>query len=67
MVRAEEVENAGDYPVLEDGKHKGVIGVGGLALARYQKRSRKQRQEYMKDVMLNENEASKQRSHEGAG
>jgi hypothetical protein len=40
LVRAEEVENASDYPVLEDGKYKGVIGVGGLLLA-------KQRQDYM--------------------
>ena len=34
LVRAEEVENASDYPVLEDGKYKGVIGVGGLLLAK---------------------------------
>ena len=24
LVRAEEVENASDYPVVEDGKYKGV-------------------------------------------
>ena len=34
LVRAEEVENASDYPVLETGKYKGVIGVGGLLLAK---------------------------------
>ena len=39
LVRAEEVENAGDYPVLEDGKHKGVIGVGGLLLTKVPLRS----------------------------
>ena len=34
LVRAEEVENSSDYPVLEEGKYKGVIGVGGLLLAK---------------------------------
>ena len=35
LVRAEEVENSSDYPVLDTGKYKGVIGVGGLCLQRY--------------------------------
>ena len=39
LVRAEEVVNADDYPVVEDGKYKGVIGVGGLYLRRYLSRS----------------------------
>ena len=47
MVRAEEGENAGDYPVLEDGKYKGVIGVGGLLLAKVPIEIVKQRDEYM--------------------
>ena len=34
LVRAEEVENSSDYPVIEDGRYKGVIGVGGLLLAK---------------------------------
>ena len=34
LVRAEEVENASDFPVLDTGKYKGVIGVGGLLLAK---------------------------------
>ena len=34
LVRAEEVENASDYPVVDTGKYKGVIGVGGLLLAK---------------------------------
>ena len=34
LVRAEEIENASDYPVLDTGKYKGVIGVGGLLLAK---------------------------------
>ena len=47
LVRAEEVENAADYPVVEDGKYKGVIGVGGLLLAKVPEEIAKQRQEYM--------------------
>ena len=30
LVRAEEVENASDYPVLDEGNGEEVIGVGGL-------------------------------------
>ena len=33
LVRADEFPDS-DYPVVEDGKYKGVIGVGGLVLAR---------------------------------
>ena len=47
LVRAEEVENSSDYPVLEEGKYKGVIGVGGLLLAKVPEEIAKQRQEYM--------------------
>ena len=47
LVRAEEVENASDYPVVEDGKYKGVIGVGGLLLAKVPIEVARQRQEYM--------------------
>ena len=47
LVRAEEVENASDYPVVEDGKYKGVIGVGGLLLAKVPEEIAKQRSEYM--------------------
>ena len=47
LVRAEEVENASDYPVLEEGKYKGVIGVGGLLLAKVPIEIAKQRQAYM--------------------
>jgi len=46
LVRSEEVENASDYPVVEDGKYKGVIGVGGLVLARVPEEIAKQRNEY---------------------
>ena len=47
LVRAEEVENADDYPVVEDGKYKGVIGVCGLLLAKVPVEIAKQRQAYM--------------------
>jgi hypothetical protein len=47
LVRAEEVENASDYPVLDEGRYKGVIGVGGLLLAKVPTEIAKQRQEYM--------------------
>ena len=47
LVRAEEVENASDYPVLEDGKYKGVIGVGGLLLAKVPVEIAKQRMDHM--------------------
>ena len=47
LVRADEVENAGDYPVLDDGKYKGVIGVGGLLHAKVPIEIAKQRQEHM--------------------
>ena len=47
LVRAEEVENASDYPVIDDGRYKGVVGVGGLLLAKVPIEIAKQRQEYM--------------------
>ena len=59
LVRAEEVENADDYPVLEEGKYKGVIGVGGLLLAKVPEEIAKQRQEYMTNRHKQRDEASK--------
>ena len=47
LVRAEEIENADDYPVLDEGKYKGVIGVGGLLLAKVPEEIARQRSEYM--------------------
>ena len=47
LVRAEEVQNASDYPVIDEGRYKGVIGVGGLLLAKVPVEIAKQRQEYM--------------------
>ena len=47
LVRAEEVQNASDYPVIDEGRYKGVSGVGGLLLAKVPVEIAKQRQEYM--------------------
>ena len=57
LVRAEEVENASDYPVLDEGKYKGVIGVGGLLLAKVPVEIAKQRQDYMTSRHEERNEA----------
>ena len=47
LVRSDEIENASDYPVIEDGKYKGIVGVGGLLLAKVTDEIAQQRQEYM--------------------
>ena len=57
LVRAEEVENASDYPVLDEGKYKGVIGVGGLLLAKVPVEIAQQRQDYMSSKHKERNEA----------
>ena len=45
LVRADEYPDS-DYPQVEDGKYKGVIGVGGLVLTRVPEEVAKQRQAY---------------------
>jgi len=45
LVRADEYPDS-QFPVIEDGKYSGVIGVGGLLLARIPEEVIKQRQEY---------------------
>ena len=45
LVRSDEYPDA-EYPVVEDGKYKGVIGVGGLVLARVPEEIAQQRAEY---------------------
>ena len=57
LVRAEEVENSSDYPVLETGKYKGVIGVGGLLLAKVPDEIAAQRTAYIKRRTDGMNEA----------
>ena len=57
LVRAEEIENASDYPVIDDGRYKGVVGVGGLLLAKVPVEIAKQRQEYMSNRHKQQDEA----------
>ena len=45
LVRADEYSDS-DFPQVEDGKYAGVIGVGGLVLARVPEEIAKQRNEY---------------------
>jgi len=45
LVRSDEYPDS-DYPVVSDGKYKGVIGVGGLLLARVPEEIAKQRTDY---------------------
>jgi hypothetical protein len=45
LVRSDEYPDS-DYPIVEDGKYKGVIGVGGLVLARVPEEIAQQRSEY---------------------
>ena len=45
LVRADQYPDS-DYPVVEDGKYSGVIGVGGLLLTRVPEEIAKSRAEY---------------------
>ena len=45
LVRADAYKDT-DYPVVTEGKYKGIIGVGGLALARVPEEIAKQRSDY---------------------
>ena len=57
LVRAEEVENSSDYPVLDTGKFKWVIGVGGLLLAKVPEEIVAARTAYIKKRTEGMNEA----------
>ena len=57
LVRAVEIENASDYPVIESGKYKGMIGVGGLLLAKVTEEIAQQRTDYVKKRTEGMNEA----------
>ena len=56
LVRADEYEDS-DYPVVTDGKYAGVIGVGGLVLARVPEEIAKSRTEYFKAQAQGQDEA----------
>jgi len=49
LVRGEEFPDF-DIPTVEDGKHAGVIGVGGLLLARVPLETVSQRQDYFRNM-----------------
>jgi|TARA_R100001460_G_scaffold2142_1_gene7188 hypothetical protein len=52
FVRAEEIKNQigeHDYPVISEGKYQGLIGVGGLVLARIPEEIVEQRKNYFKE------------------
>ena len=56
LVRADEYSEV-DYPSVQDGKYKGVIGVGGLLLARIPNEVVKSREEYFKKQTQDRNDA----------
>ena len=56
LVRADEYKDS-DYPVVTEGKYAGVIGVGGLLLARIPEELAKQRVEYQKKLTEGQDEA----------
>ena len=56
LVRADAYPGS-DYPVMNEGKYKGVIGVGGLLLARIPEEIVKARDDYFKKVIHDKDEA----------
>ena len=58
LVQASEFKDS-DYPVVQNGKHKGVIGVGGLLLARIPDEIAEARQKYYSDKAKERDDAVK--------
>ena len=56
LVRADEYKDA-DYPVVIDGKYAGVIGVGGLLLARIPEELAQSRMDYQRRQTEGQDEA----------
>ena len=56
LVRADEYPGS-QYPVINEGKYKGLIGVGGLVLARIPEEIAKLRDEYYQNMTREANEA----------
>ena len=56
LVRADEYPGS-NYPVLNEGKYKGIIGVGGLLLARIPEEIVKSRDEYFKKITQDTDDA----------
>ena len=59
LVRADEYPGS-NYPVMTDGKYKGIIGVGGLLLARIPVEIVKSRDEYFKKITQDRDTAVEQ-------
>ena len=57
LVRADEYENGESYPIVMDGKYAGVIGVGGLLLARIPEELAQSRVDYQKRQTEGQDEA----------
>ena len=58
LVRADQYPET-EYPAINDGKYKGVIGVGGLVLARISLELVKSRKEYFDNLTKEKDEAIK--------
>ena len=56
LVRADEYKDS-SYPVIQDGKYKGVIGVGGLLLARVPEEIAQSRADYFAAQAKGQDEA----------
>jgi len=56
LVRADEYTDS-DYPIVSEGKYKGVIGVGGLLLARIPEELAQARSDYQKKLTEGQDEA----------
>ena len=59
LVRADEYPGS-NYPVMTEGKYKGIIGVGGLLLARIPVEIVKSRDEYFKKITQDRDTAVEQ-------
>ena len=59
LVRADEYPGS-NYPVMNDGEYKGIIGVGGLLLARIPVEIVKSRDEYFKKITQDKDTAVEQ-------
>ena len=56
LVRADEYPDS-DYPIVEDGKYAGVIGVGGLVLTRVPEEIAKSRAQYYAEQGIEQDKA----------
>ena len=56
LVRADEYKDS-DFPIVTDGKYAGIIGVGGLLLARIPEELAQQRIDYQKSLSDGQDEA----------